>query len=172
MPDFSSMPDIEIRQATSASDLEAIHALFVEYAESLGFSLCFQGFDEELATLPGRYAPPSGRLLIACKQQVPVGCVGLRALEDEGVCEMKRLYVKPETRGAGLGWRLAADIIREAQAIGYRQMRLDTLKSMKSADTIYRNFGFYAIPAYYHNPHPEVRYFELNLESHAGNGCG
>jgi len=168
MSDLSPLPGVAIRQAVTETDLEAIRALFVEYAQSLGFSLCFQGFDQELATLPGRYAPPSGHLLIAYRRNVPVGCVGLRALDEQGVCEMKRLYVKPEARGTGLGWRLAADIVRQAGAIGYHRMRLDTLQSMKSADAIYRRFGFQPIPAYYHNPHPEVRYFELNLD--AGNG--
>ena len=156
------MPTIE--HTTSATDLEAIQSLVVEYAESLGFSLCFQGFDEELASLPGRYAPPSGRLLLARNDGTPVGCVGLRGLDEAGVCEMKRLYVKLGMRGTGLGWQLACAVLGAAREIGYRRMRLDTLASMKAADAVYRKLGFVPIPAYYHNPHPEVRYFELDLE--------
>lgn len=156
------MPESTIRQATAA-DLAAIRALFVEYAESLGFSLCFQGFDDELATLPGSYAPPSGRLLLALEERCPVGCVGLRGLEEAGVCEMKRLYLKPGARGKGLGWRLARDIIAAAGEIGYHTMRLDTLASMRAAEAVYQGLGFRPIPAYCHNPHPEVRYFELDL---------
>ncbi len=152
-----------IRLAHSDSDLAAIKALFLEYAESLGFSLCFQGFDQELATLPGRYAPPAGRLLLAVLDDVPVGCVGVRALEEAGVCEMKRLYVRPAGRGHGLGWELACAAVAAAREIGYRRMRLDTLASMVSADAIYRRLGFRPIEPYYHNPHPEVRYFELDL---------
>lgn len=157
------MSDFTVQQVASEADLGAIRELFLEYAESLGFSLCFQGFDEELAMLPGRYAPPSGRLLLARDGDTPIGCVGLRALDETGVCEMKRLYVRPEARGRGLGWRLACDIVGVAREIGYRCMRLDTLASMQVADTVYQRLGFQAIPAYYHNPHPEVRYFELDL---------
>lgn len=152
-----------IRQAHSEADIEAIRVLFLEYAESLGFSLCFQDFDQELASLPGRYAPPTGRLLLALVDDQPVGCVGLRAVDESGICEMKRLYVQPAVRGLGLGWKLATAVIAAAREIGYRAMRLDTLTSMTSADVIYRRLGFQPITAYYHNPHPEVRYFELDL---------
>lgn len=154
-----------VRLAQTDADIEAVRALFLEYAESLGFSLCFQGFDQELAALPGCYAPPAGRLLLALVDGQPVGCVGLRGLDEEGVCEMKRLYVRPIVRGLGLGWDLASTAVDAAREIGYRTMRLDTLSSMVSADAVYRGLGFIPIEAYYHNPHPEVRYFELDLES-------
>ena len=155
----------KVRQTQMDADIEAVRALFLEYAESLGFSLCFQGFDQELAALPGCYAPPAGRLLLALVDGQPVGCVGLRGLDEEGVCEMKRLYVRPIARGLGLGWDLASTAVDAAREIGYRTMRLDTLSSMVSADAVYRGLGFIPIEAYYHNPHPEVRYFELDLES-------
>ncbi|GAB4352882.1 MAG: GNAT family N-acetyltransferase [Gammaproteobacteria bacterium] len=157
------MSAISLQQAETPADLAAIRSLFLEYAGSLGFSLCFQGFDEELATLPGRYAPPTGCLLLAREGEIPVGCVGLRALDEARCCEMKRLYVRSAARGRGLGWRLASDIVAAAKGIGYRCMRLDTLASMREAEAIYRRLGFRPVPAYYHNPHPEVRYFELDL---------
>lgn len=148
---------------TNDADIAAIKTLFLEYAESLGFSLCFQGFDDELATLPGRYAPPTGRLWLALHDGEPVGCVAIRALDEPGVCEMKRLYVRPAARGLRLGWELASTAVAAAREIGYQRMRLDTLASMERADTVYRRLGFQPIDAYYHNPHPEVRYFELDL---------
>lgn len=154
-----------IRQAQSSADIEAIRALFLEYAESLGFSLCFQGFDQELAALPGRYAPPGGWLLLALDDDHPVGCAGLRALDEPGVCEMKRLYVRPAARGTGLGRALAIAVIAAARELGYRAMLLDTLASMARAEAIYRRLGFKPTTAYYHNPHPEVRYFALDLEA-------
>ncbi len=153
--------DCKIAPAASAADVEAVRALFLEYAQSLGFSLCFQGFDRELATLPGSYAPPRGRLLIARDADV-AGCVGLRPL-DGGRCEMKRLYVRPACRGHGLGRRLAAAAIAEARAIGYPLMVLDTLESMAAARRLYAGFGFRKIPAYYDNPLDGVIYAELDL---------
>jgi ribosomal protein S18 acetylase RimI-like enzyme len=134
-----------------------------EYAAWLGFSLCFQGFDQELAALPDKYASPSGRLPLARCDDVVVGSGALRPLEP-GTCEMKRLYVRPEFRGRQLGLKLAQRLIDEARLIGYDFMRLDTVpKPMADANRLYRSLGFYEIAAYYNNPQPEVSYLELRL---------
>jgi putative acetyltransferase len=145
------------------ADGPAVHELFEEYAESLGFDLCFQGFDVELATLPGRYSPPSGRLLLARLDRRPVGCVGLRDLGG-GVCEMKRLYVRPDARGTGAGTLLTEAVIAEARAAGYGRMRLDTIAPiMERAVALYRRRGFVEIPAYAENPIEGALYLELTL---------
>jgi len=149
--------------AESAEHLEAVRCLFREYAEALGIDLGFQGFEEELAGLPGRYAPPEGRLLVALVDGKAVGCVALRKLE-QGICEMKRLYVCPAHRGRGLGRRLAQAILEEARGIGYQRMRLDSLLSLNEATALYRSLGFVEIPAYTHNPLPEALFMELVLE--------
>lgn len=152
---------IDIADAGTA-DIEEVRALFLEYARSLGFSLCFQGFDKELAELPGAYAPPRGVLLLARRGQAAVGCVGLRPLA-QGRGEMKRLYVQPECRGLGLGRRLARVIVERARGLGYARVCLDTLEDMGAARAIYAEMGFEEIPAYYDNPLPGVRYCELAL---------
>ncbi len=140
-----------IVEAESAADVEEARELFLEYARSLDFSLCFQGFDEELAALPGCYAPPTGRLLLARIDGAFAGCVGLRDLGN-AICEMKRLYVRSAFRGTGLGRVLAEKTIAEARAIGYSRMRLDTLPSMATAIGLYDDLGFTDIPPYCYNP--------------------
>ena len=152
----------EIHQAESAEDIEAARALFVEYAESLDYSLCFQGFDDELARLPGVYTPPEGRLLLATVDGGLAGCVALRDL-GAGRCEMKRLYLRPGFRGKSLGRTLAEAIIAEARAIGYQRLCLDTLPTMKSARALYDDLGFAPIEAYYRNPIEGTVYMELDL---------
>jgi putative acetyltransferase len=140
----------------------ATRRLFLEYAQWLGVDLCFQGFQQELDGLPGAYAPPEGRLLLAVVDGRAVGCVALRKLE-QGVCEMKRLYVQPAHRGKGLARELAEAIIAEARTIGYVRMRLDSLTSLKEAARLYRSLGFTEIPPYRHNPLPNAVFLELAL---------
>ncbi len=154
----------EIRPVTNGSqaEIEAVRRLFLEYADFLEVDLCFQDFEQELADLPGAYAPPDGRLLLAVADNQPVGCVALRKL-DEGICEMKRLYVQPGFRGMGLGKRLAEAIVREARGIGYRAMRLDSIDSLKEAAALYRSLGFVEIPSYRYNPLPGAVFLELVL---------
>ena len=141
---------------------QAARNLFVEYADYLGVDLCFQGFQEELDGLPGAYAPPDGRLFLALEGEQPIGCVAVRKL-DEGICEMKRLYVKPGHRGRGLGRKLTEAIIAGARAIGYKRMRLDSLGSLKEAAALYRSLGFIEIPPYRFNPLPEAAFVETDL---------
>jgi putative acetyltransferase len=154
---------IEIIQAETEQQIAEAKGLFVEYAESLGFSLCFQNFDEELAGLPGEYAPPAGRLLIAYDNGEPVGCVALHKC-DGTICEMKRLYVKPTERGKKIGKLLAEKIIEEARAIGYTHMRLDTVaERMQAAVAMYRAQGFYEIKPYRYNPEAGALFMEKRL---------
>ena len=150
-------------QAGNPAHLPQARELFLEYAHSLGFSLCFQSFDTELATLPGHYAPPDGRLLLAeCDGQL-AGCVALHKLED-GICEMKRLYLRPQFRGRGLGRALVDRVIAEARQIGYSRMRLDTVEPvMKDAVGLYRKIGFREIAPYCTNPIAGALYMELLL---------
>lgn len=151
------------------ADDEAIKALFVEYAESLGFSLAYQGFEAELAELPGKYAPPTGALLLARADGVAAGTVALRQLTPE-ICEMKRLYVRPAYRGLrteeglSIGRALALAVVAEARALGYRRLRLDTIAGkMDAAVRLYRSMGFVDIPPYYLSPVPDTAYMELVL---------
>lgn len=143
--------------------LAAVRELFTEYQQWLGFSLCFQGFDAELAGLPGKYAPPAGRLYLAEHDGALAGCIALRPMVEEGFCEMKRLFVREAFRGHGIGRRLAERIVADARGLGYRAMRLDTLQRMESARSLYASLGFAAVPAYYDNPMEEVVYMELAL---------
>jgi putative acetyltransferase len=150
-------------QAESPHQIAQARELFLEYAQSLGFSLCFQNFDKELAALPGDYAPPNGRLLLAFFETQLAGCVSLHKLEAE-TCEMKRLYLRPQFRGRGLGRVLAERIIDEARQIGYRHMRLDTVEPvMKDAVAMYRKLGFKEIAPYRTNPIAGAMYMELEL---------
>jgi putative acetyltransferase len=143
--------------------LEQVRALFLEYASSLGFSLCFQDFDDELRSLPGMYAPPRGRLLLDLQDRQPAACVGLHEW-DHGAAEMKRLYVRPEFRGRGLARALTLAALAEARTIGYRAVRLDTIAStMQPAIALYRDLGFREIPPYRENPVPGALYLQLSL---------
>jgi putative acetyltransferase len=151
-----------IEDALSGEPLRQARGLFEEYAASLGVGLCFQGFQSELDTLPGSYAPPAGRLLVAWQEGEVAGCVALRPLEP-GICEMKRLYVRPTFRGSGLGRTLVDRIIDEAKRIGYARMRLDSLPSMVPAIALYRRVGFRDIPSYGKNPVDGAVFLELPL---------
>jgi|SRR5215470_1011041 len=158
---------LTIVQAESEAQISQVRELFLEYARSLGFSLCFQSFDQELAALPGDYGPPEGRLLLAEFEGQPAGCVALHKLEP-GICEMKRLYLRPQFRGKGLGRALAQAILAEARSIGYRRLRLDTVEPvMKDAVGMYRKLGFQEIRPYRVNPMEGTLYMELNLEQTA-----
>lgn len=151
-----------LRQATSPADYETARALFVEYQESLGISLCFQNFNAEVASLPGAYAAPEGRLLLAFVGDAPAGCVAFRKLED-GICEMKRLWVRPAFRGIRLGRQLAEALLSEGRAAGYRAVRLDTLPSMREAQALYVSLGFVDIPPYNDHPIEGTRFMEKRL---------
>jgi GNAT superfamily N-acetyltransferase len=154
---------LTLAQAESPAQIAQARELFLEYAQSLGFSLCFQNFDHELAGLPGDYAPPDGRLLLAEYEGQLAGCVALHELEA-GICEMKRLYLRPRFRGKGLGRVLAERIIAEACTIGYQRMRLDTVEPvMKDAVGVYRKLGFKEIAPYRANPIAGAMYMELEL---------
>jgi ribosomal protein S18 acetylase RimI-like enzyme len=155
---------VEIVLETDPPDLDLVRTLFREYQSWLGIDLCFQGFEDELATLPGRYAPPAGRIWIARVGIDPVGCVAVRPMaEPEATCEMKRLWVRERYRGIGAGRLLAASTVAFMALAGYRRMRLDTLRSMTAARKLYDEMGFAEIAPYYDNPHDEVVYLELAL---------
>lgn len=159
----SAVKGLSILQATSFAEIAQARELFLEYAQSLGFSLCFQGFDKELAELPGDYAPPEGRMFLAEYDAQLAGCVALHKLEL-GICEMKRLYLRPQFRGKGIGGALAERIIAEARQIGYQRMRLDTVEPlMKDAVAMYRKLGFEEIAPYRPNPIAGAMYMELEL---------
>ena len=159
----SVVKDFSFAQAETPQQIAQARALFLEYAQSLGFSLCFQNFDKELADLPGDYTPPEGRLLLAEYEGQLAACVALHKLEAD-ICEMKRLYLRPQFRGKGLGRILADRIIAEARQIGYRRMRLDTVEPvMKDAVAMYRKLGFHEIAPYCKNPIAGALYMELLL---------
>jgi len=156
---------VEVRRLdeNDPADIEAARALFAEYAASLGVDLGFQGFDEELAALPAGYTFPTGALLFAdTAAGMAIGCVAVRGLEGDA-CELKRLYVRPAGRGAGLGRTLTEHAIAAARRLGYRRMRLDTLPTMRTAYALYRELGFREIEPYRFNPVPGTRYLELEL---------
>jgi ribosomal protein S18 acetylase RimI-like enzyme len=156
------MAEARIIQVVSAEHVLIARGLFDEYAESLGFDLCFQNFEKELAELPGAYAPPTGRLLMSLVENEPAGCVALRKL-SENVCEVKRLYVKPEFRGLKIGAQLTIEAINEARQIGYGRIRLDTHPTMEKAVALYRSLGFIEIERYYDNPVEGAVFMELTL---------
>ena len=159
----SAVKGLSVFQAESTAHIAHAHELFLEYAQSLGFSLCFQNFDKELAGLPGDYAPPEGRLLLADYDGQLAGCIALHKLERD-ICEMKRLYLRPPFRGKGLGRILAERIIVEARQIGYQRMRLDTVEPiMKDAVAMYRKLGFKEVAPYRPNPIAGAMYMELDL---------
>jgi GNAT superfamily N-acetyltransferase len=156
---------VAIRWATTAEDVALARALFVEYAKWLNVDLCFQGFDRELATLPGAYAPPGGRLLIVGAPGEAFGCVALRALGGDGTStgEIKRLFVRPAARKGGWGHRLVDALIAEARVIGYRELKLDTLAWMTEARSLYAQAGFRACAPYYANPLEGAVYMAMTL---------
>jgi putative acetyltransferase len=153
---------IKLVQAHTPDSVPEVRTLFKEYEASLGIDLCFQNFAAELAELPGDYAPPYGRLLLARLDRQTAGCVALRKIDDE-ICEMKRLYVRSEFRGKGVGRALVDAILNEARKIGYRRMRLDTLPSMKEAIALYQSLRFRAIAPYRLNPVEGALFLELDL---------
>lgn len=153
---------VEIRLATASDDIAAVRALIVEYQASLGVDLEFQHFSDELAHLGTVYGPPGGLLLLARVAGTPVGCIGVRHLDDD-VCEMKRLYVAPAGRGRGLGRLLVERAMAAARASGYAVMRLDTLPMMRAAQELYESLGFRDVPPYCDNPVPGTRFLEARL---------
>jgi GNAT superfamily N-acetyltransferase len=158
-----TIPGLALAQAESPGQIAHAGELFREYAQALGVNLCFQNFEQELASLPGHYAPPGGRLLLAEYEGQLAGCVALHRWEN-GICEMKRLYLRPSFRGKGLGRALAETIIVEARNIGYQRMRLDTIEPiMKDAVEMYRKLGFVDIAPYRPNPIAGAMYMELHL---------
>jgi ribosomal protein S18 acetylase RimI-like enzyme len=153
---------INLSEARDLTAIDIVRGLFLEYQEALGVDLGFQGFAAELAGLPGEYAPPSGRLLLACEGDAVAGCVAMRALTAD-TCEMKRLYVRPPFRTGGVGRQLAERVIAEARAAGYRRMNLDTLPTMTGAQRLYERLGFTEIAPYRHNPIAGSRFLALQL---------
>jgi ribosomal protein S18 acetylase RimI-like enzyme len=153
----------KIVRVESAEALDAVRRLFLEYARSLDFNLCFQDFDAELRSLPGDYAPPQGAILLALDGDEEIGCVAMRRIDAE-TCEMKRLYVKPSRRGGGVGKNLAEGIIRIARETGYRSMKLDTVPDMAEANALYHSLGFAPTEPYRFNPIEGALYLELILD--------
>ena len=155
---------IKILQAETPAQIEAARTLFREYERWLGLDICFQNFEEELLSLPGKYAKPDGRLFLAFVDEKLAGCIALRKLE-ENVCEMKRLFVREEFRGFGLGEKLIEKLIGAAREIGYERMRLDTLPDkMPKAVRLYESHGFQKIAPYYYNPYKETLFMEKTLK--------
>ena len=158
---------IEVRRPATAAELASTAEIFREYAASLDVDLCFQDFEAELASLPGEYAPPRGALLLAYVRDELAACGALRPFadaEDGNACEMKRLYVRPAFRGAGLGRILAKALFDEARRIGYSTMLLDTLDDMEAARELYASLGFVEIPPYYYNPIAGAHYLKAELK--------
>ena len=159
---------LTILQAGTPDQIATARELMIAYATALGFDLCFQNFDEEMRALPGKYAPPGGRILLAFWNDQAAGVVAMRPLPEPGVCEMKRLYVHPGFRGKSVGRVLAEKIIAEARGIGYQRMRLDTIQGkMDQAISLYRRLGFVEIAPYYETPVRETLFLELTLTGSA-----
>lgn len=157
------MTMIEIIQAETDEQVAEAKKIFREYEAWLGLDLCFQGFEEELASLPGKYSLPKGRLYLAYSGDEVVGCIALREIE-RGICEMKRLFLRESARGKGVGNQLIERLTSDARDIGYEKMRLDTYPAkMGIAVSLYESHGFYEIPAYYKNPDDSVLFMELAL---------
>lgn len=157
-------PKIEIIQAETFEQIEQARTLFREYEAWFGLNLCFQNFDEEVANLPGKYAPPDGRLFLAFAEGEPAGCIALRKLEEK-TCEMKRLFVREDFRGAGIGKILIEKLIAEAREIGYKKMRLDTFPpKMSKAVELYKSYGFYETKPYYYNPYGDTLFMEADIK--------
>lgn len=156
---------LKIKIAESESEIASLKEMFLEYAKSIDFHLCFDNFQAELNSLPGEYSLPEGILLIAENDGIHAGCIALRKL-DKDTCEMKRLYVKPERRGLNIGRKLVEEFINMASAIGYKRIRLDTLPIMKEAQSLYKSFGFYEIPAYQKDPVNGSICMELEIENY------
>jgi putative acetyltransferase len=157
---------ISLRPAQFPDDLQTVRQLFLEYQAGLGIDLCFQGFDAELAELPGAYAPPAGTLLLACVDSEPAGCCAMRPLYNTdhlNACEMKRLFVRPAFRGFGLGRLLVERVLSDGQLSGYTTMLLDTLSDMETARALYQEMGFVEVAPYYHNPIPGAHYLKVDL---------
>jgi len=157
---------ISLRPAQFPDDLQTVRQLFLEYQAGLGIDLCFQGFDAELAELPGAYASPAGTLLLACIDGEPAGCCAMRPLYNTdhlNACEMKRLFVRPAFRGFGLGRLLVERVLSDGQLSGYTTMLLDTLSDMETARALYQEMGFVEVAPYYHNPIPGAHYLKVDL---------
>lgn len=153
---------LTIIEATKQNEIETARQLFIEYQEFLGEDLCFQGFEQELASLPGKYADPTGAMLLAKLNEKVIGCVAVRPLKDSS-CEMKRLFVRTEAQGHSAGRKLAEAIIEKARLLGYKKMQLDTLERLVPALKLYKSLGFRKINPYYANPLEQVVYLELDL---------
>ncbi len=165
--DTRQTPAAELLTPTGPDEFEAVRDIFREYARGLGVDLCFQQFDEELATLPGEYGPPRGTLLLARIDGEVAGCCALRPLDRAdypNAAEMKRLYVRGRFRGTGLGRQLAEAVLDAARQHGYACVLLDTLSDMEAARALYEDLGFEEIPPYYHNPIPGAHYLKADLD--------
>ena len=153
---------VDFKPVVGEDMIEEVRQLFMEYAQSLDIDLCFQGFETELKTLPGKYGPPAGALILASVDSQAAGCIALRSVSED-ICEMKRLYVRDAYRGLGIGKALISMLIDEAKKLNYRYIRLDTLATMKDAQNLYLSLGFYDIEPYVYNPFEGTRFMELKL---------